>query len=120
MNYYNFDYRVNFQKPSYSAPLPNLNDCSITGTWSQPSMVSECNKCVEIPGYFYCGGKCMSRYDLNSVCNKNALVAKNKAQCLKPCVQQGFPSVSGGCSDQFDCNPGQRCKLDKTGRGYCI
>ena len=71
----------------------------------------------------------MSKYDLNSVCPEGALVAKNVEQCSTPCIQQGYPTVGGGCSDRFDCNykNGEICQLQDVSvgggtekRGMCV
>lgn len=86
------------------APSPNLGDCSSRGQWSDPSFVGQCKQCVAEPDMFFCDGECMSKYDLNSMCAQNALVAKIAEQCEMPCVQSGSPPTGGGCSDKFDCN----------------
>ena len=101
------------------APKPNLGDCINTGEWKNPSMVDDCVKCVENPGYygenqFYCGGKCMSEYDTAHRCSTKSLVAKTIGQCSAPCVQVSAPSL-GGCSDKFDCGNGMNCV-----RGMCV
>jgi hypothetical protein len=113
-----------------NAPLPNVGNCSTTDKWSDSSMINDCKSCINASTdddkYFYCNGKCMSEYDLNSVCSTTSLVAKTTDQCENPCVQTGNPSLSGGqCSDSFDCSPGYDC-IHKTeqnkfvDRGFCV
>ena len=119
------------QRTIVKAPSPNLGNCSNTGTWPDPNLVSDCKQCVSQPGYyqekqFYCDGKCMSVYDTNQECRQDSLVAKTISQCEKPCYQSGSPTVGGGCSDDFDCNNGQKCIIQivkteegKEPRGVC-
>lgn len=92
------------------APSPNLGDCRETGTWSNSEMVQQCSDCVEQEDMFFCGNRCLSRYSFDR-CSLNELVAKNKAQCVTPCRQEGIPTVGGGCSDKFDCMEGQSCEI---------
>jgi hypothetical protein len=110
---------------AFHTPSPNLGECKQTGTWDDPSYVQRCQQCLQNPDAygtrsFFCGGKCMSIYDLNSGCNVTELVAKDISQCTSPCVQSGFPSMGGNCSDKFDCQKGQTCKRDESGRGQCV
>ena len=54
------------------APRPNVGGCSKTGEWKKESMIKDCIKCIEEPGYhgeirFYCNGKCMSEYEQDNV-----------------------------------------------------
>ena len=110
----------------FRAPLPNLGDCATTDLWPDSSMINDCTDCVSSTEEkkFYCNGQCMSPYDMNSSCPTNALVAKNVSQCEKPCVQVGNPSLSGGCSDKYDCQSGEECVLRSEpgkykDRGFC-
>jgi len=110
----------------FRAPLPNLGDCTTTDLWPDSSMINDCSDCVSSTEEkkFYCNGQCMSPYDMNSSCPTNALVAKNASQCEKPCVQVGSPSLSGGCSDKYDCQPDEECVLRSEpgkykDRGFC-
>lgn len=117
------------------APSPNVGNCDKNGTWSSNDDESNCQRSFKSIGessadYFYCeGGGLMSKYDTNSICPEGALVAKNVEQCSNPCVQQGSPTVGGGCSDSFDCNykNGETCKLQDISlnggtekRGMCV
>jgi hypothetical protein len=103
-----------------SAPSPNLGDCSARDKWDDPSFVDQCKKCISDPDMFFCNGDCMSKYDTNSVCPKDFLVAKTLDQCEMPCVQTDFPPANGGCSDKFDCDwqRGEICVI-KDARGTC-
>ena len=110
----------------FRAPLPNLGNCLTTDNWPNSSMINSCTECVSDKNEknFYCNGKCMSPYDLNSSCPTNALVAKNESQCKTPCVQIGSPSLSGGCSDNYDCDSNETCVLRSEpgkykNRGFC-
>jgi hypothetical protein len=119
------------QRTIVKSPSPNLGNCSNTGSWTDPSLISDCKQCVTQPGYyqekqFYCDGKCMSIYDTNQECRQDSLVAKTISQCENPCYQTGPPTLGGGCSDDFDCDSGQKCiiqsiKIDggKEPRGVC-
>ena len=112
-------------------PSPNLGSCSKTGSWKDQSMINECKKCVSDSDFynekrFYCGGQCMSKYDLNQFCPESELVAKTLSQCEKPCYQEAAPTVGGGCSDDFDCQTGQKCVIKQIkyqggleNRGFC-
>jgi hypothetical protein len=105
---------------SLRAPKPNIGTCEKTGMWDNSTMVSDCQECVSQPGYygekqFYCSGNCMSQYSMNAICSVADLVAKNKQQCLSPCVQVKHPSLSNGCADDFDCNNNQVCQ-----KGICV
>lgn len=91
-------------------PSPNLGECRETGTWSNPEMIQQCNKCVEQEDMFFCGDRCLSRYSFDT-CNLNELIAKNKFQCVTPCRQEGVPVIGGGCTDKFDCMEGQYCEI---------
>jgi hypothetical protein len=89
-------------------------------------MINDCTECVSSTEEkkFYCNGQCMSPYDMRSSCPPNGLVAKNASQCEKPCIQVGSPSLSGGCSDKYDCNPDENCVLRSEDgkykdRGFC-
>jgi len=95
------------------APSPNLGDCSKKGKWSDVSLVDQCKQCVVEPDMFFCDGECMNRYDLNSMCPSDSLVAKTVEQCENPCVQVGNPPTGGGCSDKFDCDwkNGETCEV---------
>ena len=118
-----------------NAPSPNVGNCDKNGTWSSKNDERDCQKSFRSVGesssdYFYCeGGGLMSKYDLNSICPEGALVAKNLEQCSNPCVQQGSPTVGGGCSDMFDCNykNGETCEIHDISvyggtekRGMCV
>ena len=110
----------------FRAPLPNLGNCSTVDNWPDSSMIKTCTDCVTNKNEkrFFCGGKCMSPYDMRSVCPTNQLVAKNAEQCKKPCVQVGGPSFSGGCSDNYDCKADEKCVLRSVpkqykNRGFC-
>jgi hypothetical protein len=118
----------------YNAPSPNVGDCNEKGTWSSKKDEAHCKSCFKTAGesagdYFYCEGMgCLSKYS-SEVCNTGALVAKNIEQCSSPCVQQGDPTVGGGCSDKYDCNykNGEICQKKqisinggKQERGYCV
>ena len=130
---------------NYKVPLPNIGKCKSTGMWSSPDMVDDCKKCISSnsnlkytthlkPGdasddwqdkKFYCNGKCVSQYSLNESCAYDDLVAKTISHCEKPCKQQGPPSLSGGCSDSFDCKNGEKCVIRDLGkyhtqRGVCV
>jgi hypothetical protein len=112
-------------------PSPNLGSCSKTGSWDDKSMINECKKCVSDTDFynekrFYCDGQCMSKYDLNQFCPESALVAKTLGQCESPCYQEAAPIVGGGCSDDFDCQTGQKCVIRQIkyqggieNRGFC-
>lgn len=117
------------------APSPNVGTCDKNGTWSSKNDERDCQKSFKSVGessgdYFYCeGGGLMSKYDLNSVCPEGALVAKVIEQCSNPCIQQGYPTVGGGCSDSFDCNykNGEVCQIQDVSvyggtekRGMCV
>ena len=106
------------------APRPNIGECIKTSSWDSKmdnrKMVNNCKKCVSKPGYygekqFYCNGKCMSQYTMNSVCSVAEPIAKNIQQCSKPCLQIRAPSLSNGCADNFDCKKNQVCK-----NGACV
>jgi hypothetical protein len=103
-----------------SAPSPNLGDCSVRDKWEDSSFVNQCKNCITDPDMFFCNGECMSKYDTNSVCPKDFLVAKTSDQCEMPCVQTDFPPANGGCSDKFDCDwkRGEICVI-KDARGTC-
>ena len=119
----------------YKAPSPNVGSCDKTGNWSSKNDEASCKQSFKNAGesagdYFYCeGGGFMSKYDTNSMCTTGSLVAKNIEQCTKPCVQQGYPTVGGGCSDSFDCDykNGEICQINDISinggtekRGSCI
>ena len=102
------------------APRPNLGECLKTASWNNDNMVNDCKKCVSEPGYYgekqyYCNGKCMSKYTMNSVCFLDDPVAKNVQQCSIPCIQSRPPSLSNGCADDFDCKNNQVCN-----KGTCV
>jgi hypothetical protein len=107
-------------------PRPNIEGCEETGEWADPSYVEACKECVikqdyydPSLSYFFCGGKCMSDYDMNKKCALNSLVAKNISQCSRPCVQTKPPSLKAGCVDEFDCQPGFECRNDN-GKNKCM
>lgn len=102
------------------APKPSLGNCVNTGEWSNQNMVDDCIKCVENSGtygekQFYCAGKCMTQYNTAQKCPTNSLVAKTVGQCSAPCKQVAAPSLSGECSDKFDCLEGETCNS-----GRCV
>lgn len=111
---------MQYEKP-LSAPSPNLGDCSNRGKWLKNVSINQCKKCITQPDMFFCDGECMSRYDTNTICSTESLVAKTLDQCDSPCVQSGHPSRFGGCSDRFDCDwqNGENCVI-KDERGTCV
>lgn len=123
-----------FRNDVYTAPSPNVGECSQTGTWGSTKDEDYCKSCFKTAGesagdYFYCEGSgCLSKYS-SEICNTGSLVAKNIDQCSAPCVQQGYPTVGGGCSDKYDCDykNGEICEKKeislnggKEERGSCV
>ena len=103
---------------SLHAPSPVTGKCghNIPQNWDK----DKCQSCVSNdPDNFYCEGQCMSKYDTNTSCSLNSLIAKNTNQCNAPCEQSGYAPTMGGCSDSYDCPKGSSCRIIQN-RGYCI